>query len=87
MTLQDPFLCTLHSNNLCQPLIVTSLENTYSIKVEEKVVLSKSCPQPCCLNVVPMMNKSTCSFRDFVNISVYIILVTYKQQAAARHGE
>lgn len=32
MALQDPFLCTLHSNSLCQPLIVMLLENTYSMQ-------------------------------------------------------
>ena len=69
-TLQDPFLCTLQSNSLCQPSIVMSLENTYSIKAGKKVVLSNSCPQPCCLNVIPMTNNSSCSFRDFANISV-----------------
>lgn len=70
MTLQHPFLCTLRSKSLCQPPIVTALENTYSITVGEKVVLSNSCPQPCCPNVVPVANNSTCSFRDFASITV-----------------
>lgn len=70
MTLEDLFLSILHSNSLRQPLIVMLLENTYSINTGEKVVLSNSCSQPCCPNVVPNTNNSTSGFRDFANISV-----------------
>lgn len=70
MTLQDTFLCTPHSSNLCQPLIVPSLEKKDSIKAGEKAAVPNSCPQPCCPKAVPKMDNSTCRFRDSANITV-----------------